>query len=59
MHNLIYMDEDETDVNFLCSICNQPISFNKPGIGSPCPGSAAGVWIPPENPEQWMGPCLG
>ena len=58
MHNLIYIDETATDVNFQCSVCDAVIGFNKPGIGNPCPENLAGEWVAPANPEQWMGNCV-
>ena len=57
-HVLSTQSEDADNVVFTCDVCSAVIGFNKPHVGEPCPTQdLAGTWIPPENPEQWMGPC--
>lgn len=57
-HALEFDHETATDVVFYCPKCQNVIGFNKQGIGEPCAtGDAVTGFIPPDNPDQWMGPC--
>lgn len=52
------MESDtEHGVTFRCTKCNAPIEFVHPAFGEPNPVQTDSGWVPPENPEQWMGPC--
>ena len=57
MHALQFESETDAHVRFVCSVCAEPIEFVKPSGGSPNPVLVDGVWEPPGNPDQWMGPC--
>lgn len=48
---------DGTQILFTCVVCQKEIAFARQGDGDPCATLIDGVWHPPENPEQWLGPC--
>lgn len=56
-HNLVVESDAEHGVTFRCTKCNAPIEFVHPAFGEPNPVQTDTGWVPPENPEQWMGPC--
>lgn len=57
-HQLIVEAESEQGVTFRCTTCGVVCEFVKPAYGNPNPApDGAGGWLPPENPEMWMGPC--
>lgn len=59
-HNLSQTIETDLGVTFECSTCGAVCEFVKPVAGYPNPvKNELGVWIPPADPEQWMGVCNG
>lgn len=57
-HTLSTKSESSTGVTFECSTCGAVCEFVKPGQGEPAAvQDLAGTWLPPANPETWMGPC--
>jgi hypothetical protein len=57
-HALEQVHINDVNVQFTCTRCGEVIFFNKPGIGEPSPVEVSpGVWVPPDNPDQWMNPC--
>lgn len=60
-HNFVQFDDTgKEDVVFQCSKCLKLIGFNKPGIGEPFAiDNGDNTWSTPDNPTQWMSPCLG
>jgi len=57
-HNWTVLRETEQDVVFSCANCQKEIGFNKEGVGEPCARMVDGQWVPSENPETWVGPCI-
>jgi hypothetical protein len=57
MHEIIFDHEEGNDAVFKCIKCNAPIGFNKEGIGDPSAKFVDGVWVAPENYNDWMSPC--
>jgi hypothetical protein len=57
MHKLNFKEIVGNDVIFECELCGNIIGFNKEGVGEPSAKEVDGVWVHPENPEQWMGEC--
>lgn len=49
---------DGTQILYTCTTCGGQIAFSRPGMGEPHASLVPGQgWQPPENPEQWLGPC--
>lgn len=57
MHEVIFLEETDTDVVFKCVRCEKLIGFNKPGVGEPSPTLKDGTWVPPKGFEIYMDPC--
>jgi len=58
-HNLVQFDDTGKDVVFQCTKCLQLVGFNRPEIGEPSAIDNGGIWSTPDNPTQWMSPCIG
>lgn len=56
-HDLQFESENGVNVMFRCLNCGEPIGFNKPGIGTPCPERIEGLWVAPIDADLYMGPC--
>lgn len=57
-HNLEATSESDLGITFTCSTCGAVCEFqHEPASPSPTWSGTSGLWLPPANPEQWMGPC--
>lgn len=57
-HVLVADHDTALGVMFKCSICDAVCEFqHEPMTPSPVWDVVTSSWLPPENPEEWMGPC--
>lgn len=56
-HAPTFDSETAQDAVFRCTLCGTLIGFNKAETSEPHAVKTGADWQPPENPDQWMGPC--
>jgi hypothetical protein len=57
-HTLVFDREEAADIVFKCTRCLKEIGFNRPGFGEPSPVLRGQTWQMPDDPDQWMDPCI-
>lgn len=57
-HDFVFDHETESDAVFVCARCGALIGFNKASTSDPHATPLDVGWAHPQNPEQWISPCI-